>query len=226
LAALQGRSCQVLVVDDGSQDGTAAVVQSAAQSAPVTLVSHPRNLGLGAAIQTGLRAACERAVGGDVIVTMDADNTHPPQLILEMEKAVQHGSEVVIASRYAPGGEEIGLKLHRKLLSLGSSWLMSVFVPVQGVRDYTCGYRAYRAGLLKEAFDFYDGALVEETGFTCMAEILLKLSAMRPVAINEVPLVLRYDLKLTPSKMKIWRTIRRYISLIRRQVAQRRRIQR
>lgn len=218
LETLAGSSFKVIVVDDGSQDGTAAVIADLSRldgrEQPVELVCHPVNQGLGRAIDTGLRAACAQARSEDIIITMDADNTHSPASIPAMVQAIAAGKDVVIASRYAAGGQEIGLSQLRHTLSKGSGFLLRTFFPLPGVRDYTCGYRAYRAGLVKRAISTYGDRFVEEHGFTCMAEILLKLAAIGPLVFGEVPLVLRYDLKPTKTKIKIGRTIGRYFVLV------------
>src|SRR5205823_11598033 len=87
-------------------------------------------------------------------------------------------------------------------------------VPVRGARDYTCGFRLYRARTLRRAALAWGDRLIEEAGFTCMAELLLKLGR-GGAAVVESPLVLRYDRKEGPSKMKMARTIARYFALAR-----------
>jgi len=129
---------------------------------------------------------------------------------MEAEKA-----DIVIASRYAPGGDEVGLTALRKVLSRGASFLLTLMTPVPGARDYTCGFRLYRAAMLRRAADAWGSRLVEEAGFTCMAEVLLKLGR-GGARVTEYPLILRYDLKEGASKMKMMRTISRYFALIQR----------
>ena len=204
----------VLVVNDGSQDGTVGEVQKRAGRMPVELLDHGVNKGLGQAMLTGFSRAVQLMKEKDVLVSMDSDNTHDPALIEVMLARVEQGADLVIASRYERGGEEVGLSRLRSFLSRGASILLGMFFPIPGARDYTCGYRAYRGSVLLKAFQQYGDRLVEERGFTCMAEILIKLSKL-PVKVAEVPLVLRYDLKSGPSKMKVLRTILRYAVLIR-----------
>ena len=86
---------------------------------------------------------------------------------------------------------------------------------MRGARDYTCGFRLYRAAMLRRAADAWGDRLVEEAGFTCMAEVLLKLGR-GGARVAEVPLILRYDLKEGASKMKVMRTIARYFVLAQR----------
>jgi dolichol-phosphate mannosyltransferase len=208
----RGFSFHVVVVDDGSKDGTIAAAKSFEGRLAIEVVPHVVNRGLGAALRTGLAAGLERAGDDDAIATMDADNTHDPMLLGRMLDRLRAGADVVIASRYEPGGEEIGLSPVRKVLSRGASFLLSAVLPVRGARDYTCGYRLYRASVLRNAAKAWGDRLVEEAGFTCMAEVLLKLGR-GGARVAEVPLVLRYDLKEGASKMKVGRTIVRYFAL-------------
>jgi dolichol-phosphate mannosyltransferase len=207
-----GLSLRVLVIDDGSRDGTIAAARSFADRLAIEVIPHGVNRGLGAALRTGLAAGLERAGEADGIATMDADNTHDPSILPRMWERLAAGSDVVIASRYEPGGEEIGLSPMRRVLSRGASFLLSVVVPVRGARDYTCGYRLYRSSTLHRAAEVWMERLIEEGGFTCMAEVLLKLGRSG-ARVSEVPLVLRYDLKQGGSKMKVMRTIGRYFVL-------------
>jgi dolichol-phosphate mannosyltransferase len=204
---------KVLLVNDGSRDRTLEVAREFAARLPMEILDHGTNKGLGAAMQTGLEFARRTASDEDILVAMDADNTHDPALIESMAKQIAAGSNVVIASRYQKGGEELGLAPVRKVLSRGASILLRIFFPIKGARDYTCGYRAYSVKTLQRAFCLYGPQLVEERGFTCMAEILIKLDHIG-ARISEVPLVLRYDFKTGPSKMKFARTIWRYTILI------------
>lgn len=210
---------RILVVNDGSTDATLARVGEQAGRMPVEVLDHGVNKGLGQALLTGLTRAAELTGPGDVVVTMDADNTHDPALVGAMLKSIQTGRDVVIASRYAPGGREVGLSWIRHLFSGGASFLLRLFFPIAGARDYTCGYRAYRGEILQTAFARYGQRLVEERGFTCMAEVLIKMGKLG-ARVAEVPLVLRYDLKSGPSKMKVLRTIWRYGFLIARSLVQ------
>jgi dolichol-phosphate mannosyltransferase len=204
---------QVIVVNDGSNDATATIATDFATRMPLRLINHDGNKGLGTAMKTGLSAAAQVTGPGDCVVTMDADNTHDPSLIPAMRAELNKGYDIVIASRYQVGGQEVGLSLPRHIFSKGASTLLHLFFPIRGARDYTCGYRMYSGALLQKAVATYGDKLVEEQGFTCMAEILIKLARL-DAKVSEVPLVLRYDMKEGASKMKVGRTIRRYFVLI------------
>ena len=208
-----GEVYKVVVVDDGSTDATVPACRARWDDMPLDVICHGRNMGLGSAMLTGLKHCVSNCGAKDVIVAMDADNTHSPALIPDMVRAIESGSDIVIASRYARGGREIGLVPTRKILSRGASTLLKVAFPIPGARDYTCGYRAYSSGILERGFRAYSDRLIEQKGFVCMAELLVKLGGLG-ARVSEVPLVLRYDLKQGVSKMKVTRTIAGYLKLV------------
>ncbi len=198
---------KVVAVDDGSTDGTARVLSAWPDRLPLDIVRHEKNRGLGVTLRDGLRRACELAQSGDdVVVTMDADNTHAPDLLPALLERIAEGHDVVIASRYRQGARVVGLGGRRLLMCYGARAFFQVLFPMEGVRDYTSGYRAYRASALKNLIQTNPDRFVSERGFTCQAEILLKLRRLR-VQAAEVPMVLRYDLKGGVSKMPVFQTI-------------------
>jgi dolichol-phosphate mannosyltransferase len=183
--SLGSRAWRIVVVDDGSADRTADVARAAADRFPVVLIQHEKNQGLGRAMQTGLTAA---AAYGGAVITMDADNSHDPKYIEQMVNKLEEepAVDVVICSRYQAGSQIVGLSLYRKLLSLGCFALMKCVVPFRGVRDYSTGFRAYRATTLQKTIDAYQGRLVEVQGFACMLEITLKLRSLCGMTRNRV----------------------------------------
>jgi dolichol-phosphate mannosyltransferase len=138
---------------------------------------------------------------------MDADNSHMPGQILQMTRNIREGRDVVIASRFRPGAVVLGVPLYRRCLSLGVLAVSRICFPIRGVRDYSCGYRAYRADLLKQAITAYgENFFQREGGFACMIGVLLRLKKLGAV-FGEIPIVLRYDQKQGLSKMKIASTV-------------------
>ena len=205
---------EVLIVDDGSSDATAAIAQARSQSMPIRALVHEENQGLGASIRDGLMAACEAAGPKDILVTLDADNTHTPELILRMVRMVREGHDVVIASRYRPGSRVRGVPFARSLLSLVAALLMRVLFPIKGVRDYTSGYRAYRAAVLQDVIAREGTGFFQQGGFQVMVDILLQLRRNRDLIFGEAPMILRYDFKEGASKMDVGRTIKDTLRLV------------
>jgi dolichol-phosphate mannosyltransferase len=202
---------RILIVDDGSKDRTAQIAREAARTMPLQLVQHGTNQGLGRAIQTGLTEASKHQ---GAIITMDADNSHDPKYIESMvEKLESDRLDVVIASRFVPGSQVKGVPLLRQFLSIGCFLSMKCTVPFRGVRDYSAGFRAYRASTLQRLVELHQNRLVEHAGFSCMLEVLLKLRAIGAKA-GEVPYTLRYDQKIGASKLRLFRTLRQYAMVV------------
>lgn len=206
----------VWVVDDGSADATADIAAAGVPGLDVRLVRHQVNLGLGRAVQSGLRAVLEAAsLEDDLVVVMDADDTHDPALIPLLRAEIAAGADVAICSRFVGGGDDTTAPFRRRMLSRGAAVVFGHTLAVGEVRDFTSGFRAYRASLLDRAARHWGERLIEEQGFACMVELLLKLRHCRPV-ITEIPLMLRYDRKQSPSKLRLARTVGQYVALLAR----------
>lgn len=207
----------IIAVDDGSRDDTFQLLREwQEEDDRLRIVSYPINRGLPAACTAGFIAALELGVGAgrdDVLITMDSDASHPMDLVPRMVERIREGYDIVIASRHRPGASQNGLSGVRRVFSWGASTLMRIFYPVDGLRDYSTNYRAYRASLIARALDMSGGCLAESRGFVGVVEILLRLCSMSP-EIAEVPLTLRYDLKKSKSKMRVWKTLVGYLFLI------------
>ena len=156
---------EVLVVDDASGDGTGAAVARLSESdAEVHLLERPAKLGLGTAYIAGFRHAMDHDY--DIVVTMDADFSHDPSHLPEFAEAID-GADVVIGSRYIPGGGIRNWGWHRHVLSGTANWLARL---VGGLRPHDCttGYRMYRTEFLRR-LDL-DG--VVSHGYSCLMELV------------------------------------------------------
>jgi dolichol-phosphate mannosyltransferase len=203
----------LLVVDDGSTDGTAEAARGYAGRLPIEVIANVTNHGLAETFKRGMTEAARRAEAADVIVCMDADASHLPATIVPMIEKIQEGRDVVIASRYRPGAVVRGVPWHRRMASRGMSILCRLVFPIAGVRDYSCGYRAYRAEFLKNALAAQGERLFVMEGFACMLGVLLHL-VRAGADVDEVPLVLRYDRKRGPSKMRVGQTLVRTLGVL------------
>ena len=205
-------NAKLFFVDDGSADDSAAIVEEyASENKDIYLIRHEQNMGLGKAMNTILNHAADTYEDEDVLITFDSDNTHTPGIaVAMMEKLYSENLDIVIASRYEKGGKELGLSPIRKLYSRGARLFCSVIFHIKNVKDYSCGYRAYRVSLLKELKQRYNGTIVDSSGFECMVEIINKC---RKAKIKEYPLVLNYSLKKGESKMRPMKTILGYFRI-------------
>jgi dolichol-phosphate mannosyltransferase len=136
----------VLVVDDGSPDGTGAVAdRMAAADSQVTVLHRSEKTGLGAAYLAGFGVALER--GYDVIGEMDADGSHQPEQLPRLLAALP-GADLVIGSRWVAGGSVVNWPLSRKVLSVGGNLYARVLLGIP-LRDVTAGYRLFRRTTLE-----------------------------------------------------------------------------
>ena len=138
----------VLVVDDGSPDGTADLVKGVAAELPdVHLLARASKSGLGSAYRAGFAWGLER--GYDACIEIDADFSHDPAALPTLVAPLEEGFDVAIGSRYVEGGSIPNWAWHRHLLSRGGNVYASAVLGL-GVADSTAGYRAYSAGILRQ----------------------------------------------------------------------------
>ncbi|QNU66960.1 glycosyltransferase family 2 protein [Ruminiclostridium herbifermentans] len=204
-------SLHIVVVNDGSSDNTKNICEILEKRySNFTLVNHTQNRGLGEALKTAITYVIKNRPNSVYTCLMDCDNTHDPKYILDMlNKALLDNdskyADVVIASRYQRGSCVQGLSKYRIFISNCAKYVYQFLFKVKNVKDYTCGYRLYSNEILKKAIVYFGDKLVEETGFSCMAELLYKLSIIG-ASFSEVPFVLRYDFKQGKSKMNVFST--------------------
>ena len=136
----------ILVVDDSSPDGTAEFARIAAvQFGAIDILGRPAKSGLGSAYRDGFAWGRER--GFDVFMEMDSDFSHDPADIPRLLKGIDEGADLVIGSRYVPGGEIPHWPWHRRALSKYGNRYSAAMLRLD-VRDVTAGFRAYRADMV------------------------------------------------------------------------------
>ena len=215
----KGTPYRAVLVDDGSRDRTVAEAEEAVRRSgnelPLTVLRHEVNMGLGAGLRTGIYWCLDHAAENDVIVTLDADNTHPPALIPALVAKLDEGYDLTIASRYRSGAEVHGVPGYRRALSDVGRLVFQGLYPIRGVRDYTCCFRAYRVPLLRRARAVYGDELCTARGFEAVMDLLLRLGPLG-VKVSELGFVLDYGQRAGQSKMKVIRTIRQTLGLLAR----------
>ncbi|MBN1793561.1 MAG: glycosyltransferase [Candidatus Omnitrophica bacterium] len=204
---------RILVVNDGSSDNTDRIVRSFTGKANVDILTHPTNLGVGAAFRNGFKKALAETTDDDIIVTKEADNTSDLSILKDMTLQIRGGSDVVLASCFTKGGGVKNSTPYRHMLSAGANALIKLFFNMRGLHTFSSFYRAYRPSILRTALACYGGRLIEEPGYECMVDSLIKLHRLTR-NISEVPMVLRCDMREGKSKMKVLRTIRGYLRVV------------
>lgn len=213
--ALQARQTPFLicVVDDGSTDGTDALVQALSATWPIVRLPHEHNQGYGMALKTGFRWILEHCSDSDVAVSLDADNTHPPEYLSALLAALNAGCDVVTASYSLPGAEAVGVPWQRRIMSVMANFLLACRYRIPGVRTYTNGFRAYRVQTLRRTYETYPDTWITQKGFAGGTELFINVcrSGARP---GEIPFVLHYENRGGGSKINIPKTIASYLRLM------------
>jgi dolichol-phosphate mannosyltransferase len=137
----------VLVVDDSSPDGTAAIAKAAGHElGGVDVMVRAAKSGLGSAYRAGFAEGLAR--GYDVLVEMDSDLSHDPARLPSLLAAVEAGADLAVGSRYVPGGTIPNWPFHRRWLSRSGNRYAALVLDIS-VQDATSGFRAYRAEVLR-----------------------------------------------------------------------------
>lgn len=180
-----GLAVELVIVDDNSPDGTGALADELAATRPMQVVRRAGKLGLGTAVVAGFAVAKAPIVG-----VMDADFSHPPHLVPVLYQAMQStAADVVVASRYVPGGSTPDWPWSRRLLSRVGCWLAR---PIAPIRDAASGFFLIRADLARRV-------KIQAGGFKICLELLVRGA---PDRVVELPY--RFDdRELGESKMSL-----------------------
>lgn len=174
-------AAHLLVADDASPDGTGRIAdQLAGQDDQVHVLHRPGKLGLGAAYLDAFRWGLEH--GFDVLVEMDADGSHQPEQLPRLLAGIEDGADMVLGSRWIPGGEVTNWPVHRSLLSRGGNAYTRLLLGIP-LRDATGGYRAFRA----EALTRLDLDTVTSQGYCFQVDLALR-AVDRGLRVDEVPI--------------------------------------
>lgn len=191
LAALP--SAEILFVDDNSPDGTGGLLDQIAAREPRVHVMHRAGkLGLGTAYIEGFTWGLER--GYDYLFEMDADGSHDPQYLPQMLALAEDGADVVVGSRYVPGGGTANWGIGRKIISRGGSLYARTILGVD-VRDLTAGFICWR----RAALQAIDLQTITSNGYSFQIEMKFR-ALQKGLKVVETPIVF-VDRRVGQSKM-------------------------
>ena len=171
--ALGQRAYEVVLVDDDSRDGTEELVAELAARYPVRIVVRRGKKGLATAVLDGFGLA-----HNDIILVMDADLQHPPEVVPSIIAAMDAGADVTVASRYVTGGGNEGWSKSRQIISNGAIFLARLLLPLsRKVRDPMSGFFAFQRGIIQ-------GVKLAPIGYKILLEIIV---AAHPQKVVEIP---------------------------------------
>ncbi|MCP3998674.1 MAG: polyprenol monophosphomannose synthase [bacterium] len=182
--AVRSQGYRLLVVDDGSPDGTGAMADELADADSGVAVLHRESKqGLGPAYAAGFDTAL--ADGAEIICEMDADFSHDPTDLPRLVAAAKDGADLAIGSRYVSGGGVADWPWHRRWLSRAGNIYARTLLRT-GINDMTAGFRAFRAGTLRKL----DYGACEASGYGFQVEMAWNTDRMG-MTVREVPIVFR-----------------------------------
>ena len=214
---------QIIICLDGSNDNSFSLISNLQNLYPIKILEPQNQRGLGLAYKRIFLDAIKNCADDDLIISLDADNTHNPSQITDLIQLCKtQNLDLAIASRFCRQSITSNFPLHRKFISKITSLVLQTIFPIKTIsgnrlQDYSSGYRAYKAKKLKELFYIYHDNFITEKDFIYTCEILLNI-AQTNSRINELPLVYDYGKKIGKSKLKILENSQGLLKLIFRRV--------
>ena len=192
-------------VNDGSTDNTEKIITKRKKDG-IDLINHDKNKGLGGAMKTIINYFNKSGKKDDLLIVMDADNSHNPEYIIDLiKKQMDSHTDIVIASRYQKNATITGLKKYRIMISNMAKLWYTMMLRIPNTKDYTCGYRLYTHSIIDKGIKKYKDNIITQSSFACMMELLYKLY-LSGASVSEIPFTLEYGKKVGQSKMKILKT--------------------
>jgi dolichol-phosphate mannosyltransferase len=195
------REYQLLVLDDGSNDPTAEVLERYTRVLPLTVTRHRERVGYAGSIEELLRQAVERTdrPKRDAAVLMHADFAHSPQVIPDLVRRIESGADIVIAEGKLEGEPSPTRRLVRRLAPV----LLRGVVSVPGVSDVVSGFAIFRLVALRNAFRSGPAPLLTTQGWAANAE-LYDRAARHARRVEAIAAAERRDLRQRPSRVGSW----------------------
>ena len=213
------RDFEIIFCLDCTTDNSSSVIERFAKDCKITILPQDNIRGLGRAYKKIFLHLLLNCNDDDLIISLDADNTHNTSQIQSMMEYFEKNSlDFLIASRFFEKSLISSFPLHRKLISKLTSLILQKLFAVkninqQNILDYTSGYRIYKGKILKEIYKKYNDNFILEPEFTYTCELLIKISRLA-FRIDEIPILYNYKNKIGASKMRILQNLYRLILMI------------
>jgi dolichol-phosphate mannosyltransferase len=204
---------RVVLVDDGSSDGTAERAIQLAGDLDLVLLSHAVNGGPGKAFASAFEYLAGRLLATDFVLTLEGDNTSRLGLLTQMLRRSEEGYDVILASPYMYGGGILQTSAVRVFTSHIANAFVKEFLGIRGLLTVCSFYRLHRGSLILRLQQVYGPGIVERNGFEGMVEMLMKIVFLGS-SVSEIAMVLDASERSGPSKMKVGRTALGYVGLV------------
>ncbi|MBN2788767.1 MAG: glycosyltransferase family 2 protein [Candidatus Delongbacteria bacterium] len=198
-------------IDDHSTDNTLKNIDLYFGSMKYHIITKEKNAGPGDSFNIGFEYLLDKTLKEDLIITIEADNTSSLEILDKMVTISELGYGIVLASPYAQGGGFEETTLIRKILSFVANTALRFIFDIK-VLTLSSFYRVYKPEAITQIKNKY-GVIIEEPGFICMVEVLIKAIRCK-ISIIEVPMVLSSNKRKGRSKMKIMRTMINYSAFL------------
>jgi dolichol-phosphate mannosyltransferase len=214
-----GRDFEIVACLDGTNDGSFELLEAFSKFHPVKILPPKNERGLGRAYKRIFLDVIENSADNDLVISLDADNTHKPEQISEMLQHLEGNKlDVVVASRFCSKSVMEEFPLYRKFISKFTSLLLQTLFSVKTIhgkklQDFTSGYRIYKVSKLKKLYELQKDQFICEPEFTYTCELLIKLSRIN-CRIDEIAISYDYGQKVGESKLRIMRNFYRLIILL------------
>jgi dolichol-phosphate mannosyltransferase len=213
------RDFEIIFCLDGTTDSSVAIINEFSVNNKITILPITNSRGLGRAYKKIFLHLIQTCNDDDLIISLDADNTHNPKQIPDLIAHFEKNSlDFLVASRFYEKSIIHSFPIHRRFISKSTSIILQTLFQVKNIHnknilDYTSGYRVYKANALKQIYKIYRDNFILEPEFTYTCELLIKI-AKNNFRLDEIAILYDYDKKIGKSKLKIIRNFYRLIIMI------------
>lgn len=204
---------------DGTIDRSPRVIAEFQKSHKITILPKKNQRGLGLAYKRLFLEVIKNSADEDLIISLDADNTHnPKQLSAMIEHFRKNSLDFLVASRFCGNSVMADFPIHRQFISKSTSLLLQNIFAIKKIsgeklQDYSSGYRIYRSEKLKKLYTKEKDNFITEPEFTYTCELLIKLARIGS-RLDEIPLFYDYGKKVGKSKLRIGRNFWRLLVML------------
>jgi len=217
---LTNKAFEIIFCIDCSNDDSSSIIKEFQDHHPIKIIPQENKRGLGIAYKRIFKYILQENFNkDDIIISLDADNTHKAEQIIDMIKHFEDNSlDVLIASRFHEKSSVINFPLYRTFISISVATLLNLIFAVKNIskkniKDYTSGYRIYSSSKLKDLYNKLGDDFILEPEFTYTSELLIKLY-QNNARIDEFPIMYDYKSKIGNSKINLLKNFFRLIILI------------